>query len=175
MEPGTEPTISQEEERRAKARERSRIWREQIPLEERRRRSREHNRCYRANRHEAHLASQGRYREKNRDTLKARSKERYRAIKDTPYFQDDAALRSYKNNSRKLGRSWMLSDEFALQLCHSACHYCGHISTPRNGIDRKDSKRGYELDNVLPCCWPCNHAKRDMPYEQFLRQIGKTI
>ena len=36
-----------------------------------------------------------------------------------------------------------------------------------NGIDRKDSDKGYEKDNCLPCCSICNKAKLNMPIKKF--------
>ena len=77
------------------------------------------------------------------------------------------------------------------------CHYCGEIDNrntmaqmsqrkgfvkdvtveeiamyevPCNGIDRIDSKKGYELDNIVPCCAQCNYMKIQYPQEQFLKK-----
>jgi hypothetical protein len=36
------------------------------------------------------------------------------------------------------------------------------------GIDRKDNTKGYVLENSLPCCYLCNRAKGDKPYEEFI-------
>ena len=67
--------------------------------------------------------------------------------------------------------------EFAL-LTKMHCHYCGAEpmgvkKTAKsiyvyNGIDRKDNSRGYEIDNVVPCCKVCNRAKNNMQYEKFI-------
>jgi hypothetical protein len=46
-----------------------------------------------------------------------------------------------------------------------------------NGIDRKDNKGGYELDNCAPCCTVCNFLKRDMAYSKwvaFLNRVKKN-
>lgn len=42
-------------------------------------------------------------------------------------------------------------------------------------IDRKDNKKGYELNNIVLACYSCNVAKSEFfTYEEFLI-IGKTI
>jgi hypothetical protein len=72
-------------------------------------------------------------------------------------------------------------DQFA-KLVEGDCHYCG--AKPRykaadrcetNGIDRSDSKIGYELDNCVSCCTTCNLAKRDMrldDFQEWLKQVS---
>jgi hypothetical protein len=40
-----------------------------------------------------------------------------------------------------------------------------------NGLDRIDSTKGHTLDNVVPCCWPCNWAKSNRTREEFLAHI----
>jgi hypothetical protein len=42
-----------------------------------------------------------------------------------------------------------------------------------NGIDRVDSK-GYVPDNCVPCCEPCNTAKLDRSYQEFVSWISKA-
>ena len=68
-------------------------------------------------------------------------------------------------------------------LTKENCHYCGAEPSAAgkrttgnrtsnytyNGLDRKDNKKGYEKDNVVPCCGICNHAKHTMNYEDFLK------
>ena len=43
------------------------------------------------------------------------------------------------------------------------CYLCGKENNKghTNGIDRIDSNKGYEIDNVLPCCANCNYLKKD--------------
>lgn len=78
--------------------------------------------------------------------------------------------------SRCAGWSWSLSEsEYSVLVCQS-CHYCGFALTPTGiGLDRKDSERGYEIDNVVPCCRECNVAKNTwFTYEEMLI-IGPAI
>ena len=42
-----------------------------------------------------------------------------------------------------------------------------------NGLDRIDSSKGHMLDNVVPCCYPCNWQKMNMTTEQFIRHNAR--
>jgi hypothetical protein len=90
-------------------------------------------------------------------------------------------LRNYKAGAKKRGLSWNISDEAAIHLFAGECYYCGlppnnqwrlprssQVALFYNGIDRKDTKRGYEPDNVVSCCGPCNLQKRTQGLEEFL-------
>jgi hypothetical protein len=52
------------------------------------------------------------------------------------------------------------------------CHYCGEPNC--NGLDRKDSSKGYTLDNVVSCCFPCNSKKWITPYKEYVEKIGRA-
>ena len=62
--------------------------------------------------------------------------------------------------------------QFMIFWCKS-CYYCG---TEINGIglDRKDSKDGYNMDNIVPCCRQCNMAKTIQTPEQFISMCLKV-
>ena len=90
-----------------------------------------------------------------------------------------------------------LSFDVFYALSQQPCHYCGKEpytsynignckgrsgygpseirkqegSFTYNGIDRIDSTRGYDLDNIVPCCLICNRAKADMDYYEFREHI----
>ena len=81
---------------------------------------------------------------------------------------------TYRWHARKRGRTWELDNEFCLTLMNEPCHYCGFVAKFLNGIDRKDNARGYEIDNVLPCCGTCNYAKRCMSYENFQQYLERV-
>lgn len=72
-------------------------------------------------------------------------------------------------------------------LTSQNCYYCGRppstVSKTRqswgnyiyNGIDRKDNKIGYEIENCVSCCFICNQAKMDMPIEDFESWIKDLV
>ena len=59
-------------------------------------------------------------------------------------------------------------------LVNQPCIYCGSrpSAARRIGVDRLDSKRGYELRNCVPACAPCNY-KNATDLEPFLRQVRR--
>lgn len=76
----------------------------------------------------------------------------------------------YKGRAKRNGLSFTLTKEQFDFLVAQPCTYCGDFG---GGIDRKDSSKGYDLDNCTPCCQHCNTAKMDRPVEEFLKWIEK--
>jgi hypothetical protein len=80
-----------------------------------------------------------------------------------------------------------------LELSQKNCHYCGiapyRIINPHsykasaflrengnfvyNGLDRIDSSKRHDADNVVPCCKHCNQAKMDLPVHEFMELISR--
>jgi hypothetical protein len=42
-------------------------------------------------------------------------------------------------------------------------------------IDRADNVRGYDLGNIVKCCWICNSLKRDFFAPQEMQIIGRSV
>lgn len=76
--------------------------------------------------------------------------------------------RSYLMRANKKGLKFSLTIEQFYQILNSECVYC---TNQANSIDRKDSKQGYILDNVQPCCYTCNRMKWDMSEYKFLKHV----
>lgn len=97
----------------------------------------------------------------------------------------NAGIGRYKQEARERNLSWDLSDEFFFKVTAENCYYCdaspnnvirlphGNGDFVYNGIDRIDNCRGYEIDNVVPCCRKCNRAKDVMSREDFLSWIER--
>ena len=101
------------------------------------------------------------------------------ALKATGKFSRIAGLRAQLRRYIKsaLDRQivWALSPEEFLQIVEQDCTYCGEpprvykakqfgkrgrtVKALMNGIDRIDSKQGYRMENVVPCCSVCNRMK----------------
>jgi hypothetical protein len=86
---------------------------------------------------------------------------------------------SYKKSARIRNLTYNLSNDLVRLITKQNCYYCGVApfcvrTTPHsssytyNGIDRVDNSRGYEPDNVVPCCKICNRTKREMSQEEFI-------
>lgn len=93
----------------------------------------------------------------------------------------------YQCGARIRGLVFSLSEEELISLCELPCNYCGAPPSNREtghgggedfvytGIDRIDNSKGYTLDNVVPCCYPCNRAKSNMYYEDFAAWIKRLV
>lgn len=102
------------------------------------------------------------------------------AAKNSIYFR-------YRAGAKRRGIVFDLSREDIFSLIDSSCFYCGNppnnVSKSEhrngdyiyNGIDRKDNKLGYSLDNCVPCCIVCNRAKREMSYDEFMSWIERMV
>lgn len=87
-----------------------------------------------------------------------------------------------KNHRNKEVGFTLTFEEFKIIITDPNCHYCGkplvyneHSRdwgsnlTRAHQLDRKDNIRGYEFNNVVPCCWTCNRLKSDaFNYEEFI-------
>ena len=82
----------------------------------------------------------------------------------------------YRAGARRRKYEFKLSKTKFNTLSQQPCCYCGAEPSQTlarynnfvfNGLDRKDCSLGYTIDNVVPCCGPCNYAKRSMNVEEF--------
>ena len=99
------------------------------------------------------------------------------------------AFSGFKNSAKIRKIPIDLTFEQWLSLAVQDCHYCGCspknyskpicsiIATPEifyyNGLDRKDSEKGYTVDNCVPCCIDCNKGKMKQSYDEFLKRAEK--
>jgi hypothetical protein len=89
-----------------------------------------------------------------------RSKQTYKGM-----FSSAVCSAKYKDIN------WALNREEYTNLRSKPCHYCkGSISKNGIGLDRIDNSKGYEMDNVVPCCGECNRIRsnRYTPEEMIL-------
>jgi len=84
----------------------------------------------------------------------------------------------YVRSASKRGLTFELSLEAFSEIICQPCHYCGNKSPIENrliGADRIDNLKGYESDNVVPCCWDCNQMKGSKTSDEFLSILRKII
>ena len=91
--------------------------------------------------------------------------------------------RGYKRTAKKKKLAFTLSFEKFIDITSSNCYYCNcppsniqradgnNGDYVYNGIDRVDNDKGYIDDNCVPCCSPCNNAKKHLPAKDFLALI----
>jgi len=100
----------------------------------------------------------------------------------------NGALSIYKNNARRSGRTWDISDDLFNRITRTLCHYCGlppsnviRFKTPYEGayyyggIDRVNNDLGYSEKNILPCCSDCNRAKSNRSYSEFKNWVETIV
>lgn len=96
----------------------------------------------------------------------------------------------YRISAKKEGRKFDLTLEEFKNITSKNCTYCGsipnmisaseHTKKPEtkeytsykyNGIDRIDSNKGYEKNNVVSCCRWCNIIKRERTVDELKSHI----
>lgn len=77
-----------------------------------------------------------------------------------------------RRRAKKKGLPFTLTKQDAAPFVGAPCHYCGD---PQKGLhlDRVDNARGYEPDNVVPCCPRCNYWKWAHTVESFLEHAKR--
>lgn len=75
-----------------------------------------------------------------------------------------------KQAAKRKGAGWTLSlRAYRTLIFPDKCHYCyGELPKDGSALDRKQSKLGYTIDNVVPCCKLCNWIKSDkLSYDEM--------
>lgn len=107
--------------------------------------------------------------ERNRNSALIPSESAFRAL-----------FSRYKRDAQKAGKWFDLTIEQFRDYTKMNCAYCGaepasirketyrrNGSYIYNGLDRLDSRQGYDIYNVVPACKRCNQAKNDMSLDEF--------
>ena len=97
----------------------------------------------------------------------------------------NSLISGWKTRAKKRKVKFTLSRKDIIRLIKEPCYYCGiepyqehkykyrgeNNSLIYQGLDRKDSKKGYTLKNVVPCCGKCNRIKHVLSQDEFRRHI----
>lgn len=98
----------------------------------------------------------------------------------------NSAYSEMRKSARQRQYVWNISKRDFRLLTSKNCYYCGSlpkgfINRPDlngvyyyNSLDRVDNSIGYELNNVVPCCWVCNRAKAGLGIKKFKSHIIKV-
>lgn len=91
--------------------------------------------------------------------------------------------KTYINGAKKRNLFFQITFEEFLDISQKDCYFCGAKPSNKsqnkgsngcfvyNGIDRLDNSKGYEKDNIVPCCCLCNKMKRDTSEKDFIKHI----
>lgn len=78
--------------------------------------------------------------------------------------------------AKRRGLHWELSKAEYEAISNGPCFYCGStLPEVGAGLDRLDNSRGYDRDNVVPCCGVCNTIRSDRFSAGEMRLIGAVI
>lgn len=80
------------------------------------------------------------------------------------FFARNSSIEKVEKNVENLPEN--IRNEFK----NNKCYLCGNVS---HGIDRVDSSKNYEIDNVAPCCSVCNYMKKNQKLDDFLNHVLK--
>jgi len=119
-----------------------------------------------------------RYRECHKERIHQREKEVYgprRKSARKVYNQSPRGkYKNYKAEAKHRELDFSLTIEDFNKFWQLLCRYCGSpIETI--GLDRVDNTRGYELNNIVPCCIICNTMKLTLTVESFLLYCSKIV
>jgi hypothetical protein len=82
-------------------------------------------------------------------------------------------LDSYRVSAKQRGIPFNLTREEFITFWQLPCDYCGD-SIDTIGLDRVDNDKGYELTNLVPCCYPCNIAKANQTRESYINRCRRV-
>jgi hypothetical protein len=83
-----------------------------------------------------------------------------------------AIYSNYKVGATSRKILWDITFEQFMIFWQKPCDYCKDpIKTI--GLDRVNSRLGYVIDNLVPCCYPCNRMKSNLTRDQFKSHISK--
>jgi hypothetical protein len=110
----------------------------------------------------------------------------YRA--EYPHLADPGfchVLSNYTRGSRIREIEMGLSAQEIFNLSQGHCFYCGEapvegaiaskLGNKFNGIDRKESSKGYTLENCVSCCSPCNRMKGKWNVTEFVLRLKSIL
>ena len=79
-----------------------------------------------------------------------------------------------KYDAGRKGREFSITQEQfeALTTNPVGCYLCGTTASQLS-LDRVNNLRGYTIDNVAACCWPCNASKGASTLEEWKKKENK--
>jgi hypothetical protein len=80
-------------------------------------------------------------------------------------------FRSYIMRANKKGIEFNITLVYFNELMAANCVYCG--ASGRISLDRINSKEGYTIENIQPCCITCNMMKYTYSHEAFISHIRR--
>lgn len=92
-------------------------------------------------------------------------------------LRSSARFSQYKKGARNRGLSFLLTFEQFDKITKQSCHYCGGFNQKQDfcGVDRVNNEKGYEIENVVPCCSTCNSFKWNYSVSFMINHMLKVL
>ncbi len=84
----------------------------------------------------------------------------------------ESVWKIYAHGAKKAHRGFTLTLDQFKAIVAKPCDWCSEQNEPR-GVDRRDSRLGYYMENADPACWTCNQIKSDFDSHFLERHIEK--
>jgi hypothetical protein len=98
--------------------------------------------------------------------------EKVRAANENKKMEINTQYGVYKVSANTKNIPFQLDIEIYKNIVKDPCFYCGIIQERGfNGIDRKYSSNGYNIENCVSCCSFCNYIKGSLDVDIFLKRI----
>lgn len=110
------------------------------------------------------------WRKENLAEERERFKTYYSGLEKTAEYY----YKTLKRNAKYKNKPFTITLAEYKILWEEDCVYCGD-KVKTSGLDRVDSKLGYNIDNVVRCCEQCNRAKNTMSPGQFIEFCTKIL
>jgi len=115
-----------------------------------------------------------RYREKNRDILRVKYKERRANYVRPRMSKLRHKVNAYRYRDKLKGFDTDITlDWFLEHISGKPCIYCGDVSNI--GCDRVDNSKGHTKSNCIPACPLCNKTRLDSYTVEEMKLLGPVI
>jgi len=135
-----------------------------------------YHRTYRKKKREKIKEYQKQYRETHKEEIN--KKQREWGKKNTHRYSKLV----YNSKKKNLPISLTKEEYDKLMKETTNCYYCNYLFEEGNtnrhnskSLDRIDNDKGYELSNVVVCCYLCNGVKSDYFTKEQMLRMGKLI
>ena len=84
--------------------------------------------------------------------------------------------RLLRYNARRLGVALQIDFDTYAELISQPCAYCGFpLAETGRGLDRKEPRGDYTVENVVPSCGECNAFKNALFTHDEMLVIGRAV
>lgn len=138
--------------------------------------NKEHLRQYRANNADKILQQQ---RARHAENPEKRAQDWQKWYRKNKVRSCNRRFTEAKHTAKKRDIVWLLTLQEYEQLISLPCYYCDNqLGEPVKrsiGLDRLNSNKGYQTDNVVSCCYVCNTIKHVHLSPEEMKLVAITL